>query len=455
VPVVSDRKEDRDFLFKDRDPRTYVVDRIMEDFQFAMNNVRRNDGALQINRYVVAAMATRLLLREGTFLKYHDVDKEKAEEVLRMAKAAAELVMSNTSYRISDDYRALFNSESLAGNPEIIMYRRYEEGVLSHNMMTETTAFSVVGSSYGFASSFSLANGLPVFFENPDWKPVTAAEFFANRDPRLSMVLRPNYFVRGGTKHGEPDFLSFSASGFTVQKYADDARFDPAISIYARGRNITDAPVLRLGEVLINYAEIMYELGELNQAVLDRTVNVLRSRRGVNMPHLRLAGDMPMVNGIVYDDPVRLQLEQGQANVVSPILWEIRRERRVELAHEGFRSNDLRRWKRLDYMMNAVNPYFRYGAYMRFSDFQPNEDGVPRMDASIHFATTITSFGGSEYKVGDVPVTITGGFILGNHGRHRMNMPTGRNYVFPVPLNQIILYRNNGYTLSQTREWID
>jgi len=460
VPVVSDRREDMDFLFKDRDPRTYVVDRIMEDFQYAMEHVRRNDGPLQINRYVVAAMATRLLLREGTFLKYHDIDQEKAEEVLRLAATAAELVMSNSSFRISDNYRALFSSEDLAGNPEIIMYRRYIEGILTHSMLTATTSFPVVGSSRAFAESFSLASGLPVRFENPNWNPVTSEEFFANRDPRLSMVLRPRYFLLGGSDHG---FVAQTFSGFSCHKYADDDRFDPSLIRYTRGNNTTDAPVLRLGEVLINYAEIMYELGELDQGVLDRTVNELRGRRGVEMPRLEIVGNMPMVNGIIYDDPVRLEL--NPLDDVSPILWEIRRERRVELAHEGFRSADLRRWKKLDYMLNNVNKYIRYGAYIRFSDFNPDANGIPDIDGNNFFSATMTPFGGADYHVAAertcvttaecTPSTITSGFVLGNSGRYRMNPPTGRNYIHPVPYNQIVLYRDRGYTLSQTREWID
>ena len=91
VPKLSSSKEDMDYLYKDRDPRAYVDSCIMADFQYAMDSVRENDGALQVNRYVVAAMASRLMLREGTFLKYHKIDTELAEQCLTMAKAAAEI----------------------------------------------------------------------------------------------------------------------------------------------------------------------------------------------------------------------------------------------------------------------------------------------------------------------------------------------------------------------------
>ena len=471
VPVAGGDRAEREFIFQDSRPRTYVVARIMEDFEFAMEHVRANDGLLQINRYVVAAMATRLLLREGTFLRYHEIDDEKAVEVLQLARRAAQLVMSNSNFRISDSYRALFNSLDLAGNPEIIMFRRYQVGVMHHSMMTASTSQSIHGASRAFAESFSLANGLPVLWNNPTWQPQTAEEFFAGRDPRLSMILRPRYFVRGAEGHG---FVSSSFSGFSIQKFADDERFDPTRDEFQPWRNVTDAPVLRLGEVLINYAEIVYELGELDQAALDRSLNLLRGRPGVNMPPLMIAGNMPMVSGIIYDDPMRLKMNPDDD--VSPILWEIRRERRVELGHEGFRMTDLRRWRKLDYLFNTINPRFRYGVYIRFSDFNPNQYGIPDIADDIRIATTTTATGGMVYHVGYErarfaawqalpeatrppfePNPVTSGFILGNwqENGYRTNMPTPRNYIYPVPNGQIVLYHNNGFPLSQHPVWVD
>lgn len=49
---------------------------------------------------------------------------------------------------------------------------------------------------------------------------------------------------------------------------------------------------------------------------------------------------------------------------VSPLLWEIRRERRIELFSEGFRFDDLRRWKKCHYALKK-----KLGQYVRASDF--------------------------------------------------------------------------------------
>jgi hypothetical protein len=80
--------------------------------------------------------------------------------------------------------------------------------------------------------------------------------------------------------------------------------------------------------VLLIYAEAKAELGEATQADLDRSINLLRDR--VGMPHLDV--NPPMDPRYANDG-------------ISPLLVEIRRERRVELFQEGFRYDDIRRWK--------------------------------------------------------------------------------------------------------------
>ena len=92
-----------------------------------------------------------------------------------------------------------------------------------------------------------------------------------------------------------------------------------------------DDLIYRYGEVLLNYAEAKAELGECDQAVLDKTINKLRDR--VGMKHL--------TTDVGFTDPNWPKWEVP----ISPLLNEIRRERRVELACEGLRWNDLCRWK--------------------------------------------------------------------------------------------------------------
>ena len=154
-----------------------------------------------------------------------------------------------------------------------------------------------------------------------------------------------------------------------------------------------------------------------------RSANLLRADR-------RQDQAKPCINGVAFDDPKRLQIEQNaDGGITSPLLWEIRRERRVELCLEGFRLNDLKRWHKLDYLWNGCNPDIRYGAYIRLSDYPTKAAEVVLEDPNA-----------------------TEGYILRNTLNQR-NRPIKRNYINPIPSGQITLYKTKGYTLSQNTEW--
>lgn len=215
----------------------------------------------------------------------------------------------------------------------------------------------------------------------------------------------------------------------------DDENVAKADPTWTGSKNVTDAPCLRYAEVLLNYAEAAYELHLLTgaaftQADLDKSINLIRARADVNLPKLQIVGDQPAINGVPFDDPKRLQIEQNaDGGVTDAMLWEIRRERRVELCLEGFRLNDLKRWCKLDYVWNGCNPDIRYGAYIRLSDYPTKDAEVVLEDASA-----------SE------------GYILRNTKGER-NRPIKRNYINPIPSGQITLYESKGYKLSQNTEW--
>ena len=431
VPKLSESKEDMDYLYKDRDPRAYVDSCIMADFQYAMDSVRESDGPLQVNKYVVAAMASRFMLREGTFLKYHNIDLQLAKQCLTMAKNAAEMVINSKKYSITPSYKALFTSEDLGSNLEIIMHRHYVDGVLAHSTLTYSFTEAQAGLSKSLAEAFVASDGLPVYSKDANWLAPTSDEFFANRDPRLAMCIRPKYYVKGtDTKP-----FNYALSGYSWNKFMDDSKANKPDATWSGSKNITDAPCLRYAEVLLNYAEAAYELHLLTgaaftQADLDKSINLIRARADVNLPALQIVGGQPAINGVTFDDPKRLEIEQNaDGGITDALLWEIRRERRVELCMEGFRLNDLKRWCKLDYLWNGCNPDIRYGSYIRLSDYPNKAAEVVLEDA-----------------------TATEGYILRNTLGQR-NRPIKRNYINPIPSGQITLYKTKGYTLSQNPDW--
>jgi hypothetical protein len=97
----------------------------------------------------------------------------------------------------------------------------------------------------------------------------------------------------------------------------------------------TSCPLLRVEEVWLNYAEAMFELGSFTQSVADETINNLRPRAG--LPPMEVAN-------------ITAGFDLNRDQTVDPVLWEIRRERRVELLGDGFRFNDLKRWAKGTYL---------------------------------------------------------------------------------------------------------
>ena len=222
---------------------------------------------------------------------------------------------------------------NLAGNPEVLYWRKYQLGVFTNHVQSYFEYAG--GATKNFVEDYLCTDGLPIPL-SPLYKGDDKIEdVFENRDPRLRQtVLHPadaakyRYHLNDGRAYPRIQGMEggyLSTTGYHIIKHynADDQigkAFDTAES---------PAIILRFAEALLNYAEAQAELGKATQADLDLTVNKLRDR--VGMPHLKL-GSEPV-------DP------RYTADGVSPLLVEIRRERRIELFMEGFRYNDLKRWK--------------------------------------------------------------------------------------------------------------
>ena len=405
--------EDDPELYRPRDSRVYVMDRVLEDFKFAAEHVRASDGPTQqaVNKYVVLAYMSRVFLFEGTWLKYHAIDEAKATEYLEAAKWAAEEVINSGVFSISNNYRALFASETLRGNPEVILYKEYAEGILSHSAMSYNNLEPQAGMSKNAIDSYLLSDGLPIGLSPLYENDRTVANALRDRDGRLQQTIAPQLRMMNVVSN-------FALSGYAVQKFLNESLRNQPVG--TGSLNITDAPIIRYGEVLMNYVEAAAELGILTQDDLDKTINVLRNRNGVGLPRLEIAGNQPAVNGTPYDDPAR-------DPSVSSLLWEIRRERRSELIFEGLRLNDLRRWRKLEYADTEKNPTNNRGAYIVKANYTPEQ------------LNGITIDGTNE------------GYIIPSASIKRT--VEDKLYLDPIPLDQISLYESNGVTLEQNLGW--
>lgn len=423
---VTDDQE----LFKPRDTREFVMDKVREDLEFASANVRAADGekGLNVTKWVVLAYMSRYMLFEGTWQKYHKKNDVKAKVYLESAKWAARQIIDGGGYSFSHNYRESFNSLDLASNKEIIMYRSYVTGMVTHSMMSYVNTEGQTGVSKDLVEAYLCTDGLPIALSPLYQQDKKMEDVLANRDSRLRHTINPE--LRPNGSRGRYNNLNISTSGYCTWKFLNDDLRDKQNG--TSNLNDSDAPVIRYGEVLMNYAEACAELGTLTQNDLDISINVLRARskdNGTPLPPLQVQGTSAAVNGTVYDDPNR-------DSEVPGIIWEIRRERRVELSMEGFRLDDLRRWARLKYVDTKARPNINRGAWIKRSEWL-KPDGTSWL---VNVTLTGTDEG---YIIPSVSAAADREFKL------------DRVYLDPVPADQIKIFSDRNKTLAQNPGWED
>lgn len=414
IDKVLDEKDPE--LYRPRDPQVYVLDRMLEDFKFAAENVRTADVATGpkgqiVNKNVVLAFMSRVFLYHGTLLKYSNINPAKANEYLEAAKWAANEVMTKGGFSLGSNYRTLFNSVELNGNPEMIMFRQYATAQSTHSLHSYVNKEPQTGASKDAVDSYLCADGLPASV-SPLYKgDRSIANVMADRDPRIKET-----FFNGLRLNGIAS--NYSTSGYSVIKFYNESLKDLADG--NSNTNTTDAPIIRYGEVLMNYAEACAELGTLTQSDLDRSINLLRKRTGIGMPSLQMIGNQPAVNGVVYDDLLRDQ-------TVPSLIWEIRRERRVELMMEGFRNDDLKRWRKYAYIDTKAKPNINKGAWISLADYK---------------AAKVTIDGTTEGYIVPAP-----------KAESQRIFDNDKVYLSPLPIDQIKLYADQGVDLKQNPGW--
>jgi len=328
---------DSDELNAPRDSRETVVNNMLADLDFAIANLPENSGEDRLTKYAALNLKGDIALYEGTFRKYHQAGSGH-EQLLRTAAAAYEQIINSGKFAVystgnpDKDYFDLFVQYELKGNPEAIMAQRYITDKRMHNNVRQLGE-PYTGYSKDFVESYLCTDGKPIAL-SPLYKGDNVfRDEFENRDPRMAQSIyetaRPYRIYDDGTTNYKemPEFQNnyCPTSYYIIKGY----------SPYERDRlpstSTTDDFIFRYGKVLVSYAEVKEELGECTQEILDQTINQLRDR--VGMPHLTVE--------VGFEDPNW----PDWGTVVSPLLNEIRRERRIETCAEGIRWDDIVRWK--------------------------------------------------------------------------------------------------------------
>ncbi|MBY5956755.1 RagB/SusD family nutrient uptake outer membrane protein [Membranicola marinus] len=325
-----------------RDDRTLIMDKILEDLDFAINNIsnKTDESASTVTSTVASALKSRICLWEGTFRKYHTEAglSSSADQWLSEAVDAAEYVM-DAGYTIytgagpEHSYKELFSSKKPISS-EVLYAVTFDNGLgvahQANRLWTSVTSSVAVGLTRSFVKTYLMRDGTP-FTDIPGSDTMSFVTETQNRDYRLSQTVRTPGFTRleGGQEiEVAPDY-GYSLTGYQTHKFTM-----PDISLDNRMANENNIVLFRFAEVLLNYAEAKAELGELTDADWSRTIGVLRSRAGIT-------GGLDSKPTTV--DPY-IQ-ERFFPGISDPSLLEIRRERAIELSYEGFAWADVQRWK--------------------------------------------------------------------------------------------------------------
>ena len=439
---------DTEELFKPQDPRALVVDSVMADLDFAVKNMKDNSsGRTRWYRSGALAMQARIALAEGCWRKYHpELGLNDADRFFKVAADACNAIMNTGNYELSvgeGAYGALFNSQDLSSNKEMIIFEDYSN---------ELGRLHGAGARFDWTTGLSrdlmedyyvIEDGKAKRFQDvPDYDKKTFLEIFENRDPRLGQTFMTPGFIRPGSS--EPHRQKITIGGYPQVKFSPGT-FDQL----EWGKAYTDLPLIRYAEVLLMYSEAKAELGELTQDDIDRSINLIRDRAGV--PRATLSEWLANI------DPVQANRYPNVTSSQKGAILEVRRERRIELACEGFRFDDLMRWGAGKLMEKAPEGMYigKLGYIDLTGDGQPDyavvatqadADAIPQADkekyklnVEILEGNTIELTGGDK------------GYIRLIAQVNKWKFIEPKYYYSPIATQDIVLNKN----LVQNKYWVE
>lgn len=429
--------DDTDLLYKARDSREFVVSKIIQDLEIAVDKLGDERASDQVTRWTALALLSRVCLYEGTFRKYHtELGIQGSDTLLQKAYEAAGRVMDESGYTLystgnpDTDYRDLF--ASTLKEDEVILGRRYS---LTLNQMHNVNYYLTsrtqrdIGLTKDLVDSYLQLNGMP-FTSKTGYATMGFYDEMQSRDRRLAQTIRSLGYQRiGGTATLLPDFAA-TMTGYQLCKFLSDETQD------GDGASYQDVAFIRYAEVLLNYAEAKAELGIITQDDIDRTIRLIRSR--VSMPNL----DMTFANQ--SPDAVLAALYPNVSGSNQGIILEIRRERRIELVMEGFRWDDLVRWK----AGKLLEPHFIGMYFPSLGEFDLDGDGAP--DLMLYTGTAPSTTAAQSVEIGGVLQLTEGdhGNLIGFKDNTKQ-FDESRDYLYPLPTGDLLLNEN----LVQNPNW--
>lgn len=419
VPLITKVLDaDDPGLFAARSSQAGSVDFILSDLDEATGALPvQSDLSTpdigRITRGAALALSARVALYQGTWEKFHG--GTNAPKYLDIAIASSNAVIGSGTYALysgsgAQSYRYLF-IEPGDDSKESILDRRYARNILGHDM-----PYQYDGGGYNptrkLADMYLDKNGLPITHPSSVFQGYsTMISEFQDRDPRMTMTMiipgtltnRVFFPVTKVANYPDKPQRNFN-TGYILYKYmSEDALANNSGQNGDASMFDFDRHLIRYAEVLLIYAEGLFEKnGSIADNDLDKSINVIRTRAG--MPSL--------TNAFVAANGMDMRTE-------------LRRERTIELALEGFRYDDLRRWKTAEVELAADIKGIKvkgstWQSYPLYSD--PSFQN--RTDAN--------------------------GFLIAETARR---FDAQKNYLQPLPTREIVFYTASGKTLEQNPGW--
>ncbi len=390
-PIIENvLPDDNDVLVEasKRAPRNEVARFILSDLDKAIS-LLGNGAKNRITKDLALLIKSRVALFEATFEKYHkgsgrvpgdpnwpgasknsgksfNIDGEVSfflDQCLSAAEQVADAhKLTSNSHVMNPDtgkqqiygwnpYFEMFYQPDASGIDEVLLYREYSVDLgVTTAMPSYIREGGACGPTRSHVDGFLMANGLPIYAADSGYKGDETLDLQQEgRDERLQLFVFNNsdleYYSNGEESlFIAPEFLEQpehrDVTGFRIRKHYS---YDPAFS--TSGLIATNDQILyRAAEAYLNYIEAYYEKNGNIGGKADTYWKAIRTRAGVD----------PDYNKTIAATDLSKEDDWGKRSgetLVDATLFNIRRERRCEFIGEGFRWDDLIRWRSFDHLM--------------------------------------------------------------------------------------------------------